>query len=140
MQNWKVWSMNNFVDGMTPLILTGDKNTAVLLMQDIFNNVSPATSIYPGLFVTFMGGPFEDLLIQFHKTRELNSKGAVLFDYAHFGDKYADALKTRVFNQSYDEHEFKLHDRNKNYSPEVKYQEKPKKKNKKHKGDVDIED
>lgn len=126
MQNWKVWSMNNLVDGFTPLILTGDKNTAVLLLKDIFNNTSPTTKIYPGLFVTFMGGPFEDLLIQIHKTREFRAKGAIIFDYAHLDDKYIEALKTRVYNQTYENREFDLK-APENYTPQVKYNEKKKK-------------
>lgn len=126
MQNWKAWSMNNLVDGFTPLILTGDKNTAVLLLKDIFNNTSPTTKIYPGLFVTFMGGPFEDLLIQIHKTREFRAKGAIIFDYAHLDDKYIEALKTRVYNQTYENREFDLK-APENYTPQVKYNEKKKK-------------
>lgn len=126
MQNWKVWSMNNIVDGFTPLILTGDKNTAVLLLKDITNNISPTTKIYPGLFVTFMGGPFEDLLIQIHKTREFKSKGAIIFDYAHLEDVYIDALKTRVYNKSYDNRDLNLKSSG-NYTPQVTYKEKKKK-------------
>lgn len=129
MQNWKVWSMNNYVDGFTPLILTGDKNTAVLLLKDVVNNTSPITKIYPGLFVTFMGGPYEDLLIQIHKTREFKTKGAILFDYAHLDDIYIEALKTRVFNKSYDTREFKLNTPQ-TYAPEVRCKEKKKEKKK----------
>lgn len=126
MQNWKVWSMNNLVDGFTPLILTGDKNTAVLLLKDIFNNTSPTTKIYPGLFVAFMGGPFEDLLVQIHKTREFRAKGSIIFDYAHLDDTYIEALKTRVYNQDYEHREFELKTPE-NYVPQVKYNEKKKK-------------
>ncbi len=137
MQNWKDWSLNNYIDGFTPLLLTGNQNTAVMLLKEVVNNTSPVTKIYPGLFVTFMGGSFEDLLIQIHKTREFNSKGAVIFDYAHLNDTYIDALNTRIFNKSYDTRdskglknkEFKLREP-KDYKPEVKY-EKKKQKNKK---------
>ena len=108
MQNWKVWSMSNFLDGLTPLILTGDKNTAELLMSDVFRNIDSSTNVYPGIFVTFMGGSFEDLLMQIHKTREYKAKGAVLFDYAHLYDKYSDALKTRIYNPSYDDKDVKI--------------------------------
>ena len=131
MQNWKVWSTNYYVDGLTPLLLTGDKNTAMLLLKDVINNINPDTYVYPGLFVTFMGGPYEDLLIQIHKTREFNTKGPVLFDYAHFNDKYADALKTRVFNKFYDSRDTKAH--RKDYKPEVKYKENDRKSRKKNK-------
>ncbi len=124
MQNWRDWSINNYVDGLTPLILTGDKNTANVLLSDVINNTVNTTKIYAGLFVTFMGGADEDLLVQIHKAREYNLKGEILFDYAHFDDKYIDALKTRVFNKSYDVKEDKIND----YKPEVIYKDKKKKK------------
>ncbi len=101
MQNWREWSMNGYVDGVTPLVLTGDKNTAILLLKDVIHNTSPLTNIYPGLFVTFMGGSFDDLLLQIHKTREFKTKGQVLFDYAHLNTEYVDALTARVYNKSY---------------------------------------
>jgi uncharacterized lipoprotein YddW (UPF0748 family) len=126
MQNWKVWSMNNYIDGFTPLILTGDKNTAGLLIKDVINNTSPSTKIYTGLFVTFMGGPYEDLLIQIHKAREFKTKGVILFDYAHLDDVYIDALKTRVFNKAYDTRDLKLNT-SQNYKPTIKYQDNKKK-------------
>lgn len=135
MQNWKLWSAKNYVDGFTPLILTGDKNTAVMLLQEVTDNLSPATTIYPGLFVTFMGGTFEDLLMQIHKTREFKSKGAILFDYAHLSDKYVDALKTRVYNRAYEEKDkpskdVRIREAKKDYKPEIRYKDKKKK----HKG------
>lgn len=98
MQDWKTWSLNNYVDGFTPLILTSDKSTAKTMINDIKSNSSIRTKIYPGLFVTFMGGTFDDLLMQIQEARELNSGGIVLFDYAHLDQKYIDALKVRVFN------------------------------------------
>lgn len=105
MQDWRVWSMNNYVDGFTPLLLTGDKNTANLLMKDVKRNTSISTNIYPGIFVTFMGGTIEDLLLQIHTTREYKTKGQILFDYAHLDDKYVEALTTRVFNESYNHYD-----------------------------------
>lgn len=126
MQNWKDWSVNNYVDGLTPLILTGDKNTANILLNDVIKNTAKNTSIYPGLFVTFMGGPYDELLVQIHKTREFKTKGAVLFDYAHLTDTYADALKTRVFNKSYENKDDKIKETESNSNI------KNKKKNKKH--------
>lgn len=102
MQNWKIWSMNNYIDGLTPLILTGDKNTANLLLNDIIKNTKENTEIYPGIFVTFMGGSEDDLLLQIHKARELKTKGSILFDYGHLSDNYIEALTTRVFNKSYE--------------------------------------
>lgn len=125
MQDWKEWSVENIVDGLTPLLLTGDKNTADLLLNNVFQNTNPSTKIYPGIFVTFMGGSFEDLLIQIHKTREFKAKGAVLFDYAHLKDKYVDALVTRIFNNSYEVNVTKSKE-NKNYVPEVRYKDKKK--------------
>ena len=127
MQNWKTWSMNNYVDGLTPLILTGDKNTADILIKDVVNNSSSMTNIYPGLFVTFMGGPFDNLLMQIHKTREFKTKGAILFDYAHLSDNYIEALTTRVFNPNYDPRDVKVKEE---YKPTVTYKDKKKKRKK----------
>ena len=123
MQNWQTWSMNNYVDGLTPLILTGDKNTADLLIRDVINNTSSMTNVYPGIFVTFMGGPQDNLLIQIHKTREFKTKGAILFDYAHLSDSYIDALTTRIFNPNYDPRDIKVKEE---YKPTVKLGEKKK--------------
>lgn len=100
MQDWKTWSLNNLVDGFTPLILTSDKVTAASMIGDIKNNAGPCTKIYPGLFATFMGGSFDDLLMQIQETRKLATNGVILFDYAHLDQKYIDALKARVYNQS----------------------------------------
>ena len=104
MQDWRTWSVNNYVDGFTPLILTCDNNTASLLINDIKKNSSYITNIYPGLFVTFMNGPTDDLLKQIHETRKLDTSGFVLFDYAHLDNKYIDVLKAGAFNiKNYDE-------------------------------------
>lgn len=130
MQNWKLWSINNYVDGLTPLILTGDKNTADLLIQDVVKNTSSMTNIYPGIFVTFMGGPFDNLLVQIHKTRKFNTEGAILFDYAHLHDNYIDALTTRVFNKSYDPRDIRQQEETK-YEHKVKLNKKEKKRKKK---------
>ncbi len=132
MQNWKLWSINNYVDGLTPLILTGDKNTADLLIQDVVKNTSSMTNIYPGIFVTFMGGPFDNLLVQIHKTRKFNTEGAILFDYAHLNDNYIDALTTRVFNKSYDPRDIRQKEETK-YEHKVKLNKKEKKRKKKNK-------
>ena len=106
MQDWKTWSVQNYVDGFTPLILTCDKQTASLLLSDIQKNSSRLTNIYPGLFVTFMGGATDDLLRQVHETRKLSMSGFILFDYAHFEDKYIDVLKSGAFNiKNYNEPE-----------------------------------
>ncbi len=125
MQNWRTWSVNNYVDGFTPLILTADKNTAIMLLQDVLKNTTPNSKIYAGLFVTFMGGTFEDLLLQIQKTREFNTKGTILFDYAHLDDVYIDALTTRVFNKSYESKEFKMKT-SESFQPKVIYKDKEK--------------
>lgn len=98
MQDWKTWSTLNMIDGFTPLILTSDKLTAANMMSDIKNNSSTCTKVYPGLFVTFMGGSFDDLLMQIQESRKLATNGVILFDYAHLDQKYIDALQARVFN------------------------------------------
>ena len=131
MQNWRMWSINNYVDGFTPLILTGDKNTAILLLKDVIRNTTPNSKIYAGLFVTFMGGADEDLLVQIHKIREYNLKGEILFDYAHLDEKYIDALKTRVFNKSYEVRDEKYKEIDENYKPQVMYKDKKRKSRKK---------
>ena len=99
MQDWRSWSVFNYVDGLTPLILTCDKQTASVLINDVKKNSSHLTNIYPGLFVTFMGGSTDDLLRQVHETRKLAMNGFVVFDYAHFDDKYVDVLKAGAFKE-----------------------------------------
>ncbi|MBR6162564.1 family 10 glycosylhydrolase [bacterium] len=109
MQNWKVWVNNGLVDAVTPLILTSDKNTAEMLLKNVRMTVNNDTALYSGLFVTFMGGSVDDLLIQIQKSREVGANGIILFDYAHFSQKYMDALSTRVFNKNSDETAKKQH-------------------------------
>lgn len=104
MQDWKNWSANNYVDGFTPLILTCDNKTASLLINDIKKHSSYITNIYPGLFVTFMNGPTDDLLKQIHETRKLDTSGFILFDYAHLDNKYIEVLMAGAFNtKNYEE-------------------------------------
>lgn len=100
MQDWKTWSVQNLVDGFTPLVLTCDNKTASLLLNDIKRNSNVNTKIYPGLFVPFMGGASDDLLRQIHETRKLNTSGVVLFDYGHMSPKYTGALLSSVFDSS----------------------------------------
>ena len=78
-----------------------------------------------------MGGSYEDLLVQLHKTREFNAQGAVLFDYAHLGDKYIEALTTRIFNKSYEDKDTKVNSQPKEHNHEIKDKDKEKKKKKK---------
>ena len=99
MQDWRTWSLKGYVDGFTPLILTCDKLVAQNQIQDIKINISPGTKVYSGLFIPFMDGSCDDLLRLIHEARKLNSNGIVLFDYAHFKDKYKATLQERVFNR-----------------------------------------
>ena len=100
MQNWSLWSRENLIDALTPLILTCDKQTSVLLIKDILRNTSNQTMIYPGLFVPFMGGQPNDLLRQIHENRKLRNGGLILFDYAHFDDRYINTLMASAFKES----------------------------------------
>ena len=99
MQDWKTWSVYNYVDGFTPLILTCDKDTADYLIRDIKINSQPSTKIYPGLFVPFMNGNPDDLLRQIHQSRKLKASGVIMFDYAHLQPKYTDVLLVSVFTK-----------------------------------------
>ena len=103
MQNWKIWLQRDMVEAVTPLILTSDKTTAEIILRNIKSYVDEKTALYSGLFVTFMGGSVDDLLVQIQKAREIGANGVILFDYAHFTQKYSDALSTRVFNKHYEE-------------------------------------
>ena len=100
-QDWKTWSQNDYIDGFTPLFLTCDSKMANSMMQDVLRSKSPKTDFYAGLFVTFMSGSEEDLIRQIHEARKLNSKGVIIFDYAHLSDRYVKALSTSVFAPKY---------------------------------------
>ena len=108
LQDWKTWSINNFVDGFTPLFLTCDANTAANLIEEVLRNKSAATKFYAGLFVTFMNGSETDLIKQIHISRKYTLDGLVLFDYAHLKEDYVDALTTRVFNKSYEPRDMRM--------------------------------
>ena len=97
MQDWRAWSYRGYVDGFTPLLLSCDYDTAKGLLQDIKNNSSPKTSIYAGIFVSFMNGSTDDMLRQVHMSRQLNSNGVVIFDYSHFTKDYINALSQSAF-------------------------------------------
>lgn len=96
-QDWKCWSTYGYVDGFTPLLLTCDAKTASVMMQDVNRNKCPETALYAGLFITFMGGSNEDLIRQVHESRKLGAKGVIVFDYAHFNDKYINTLTASAF-------------------------------------------
>lgn len=98
LQDWKPWSDNNYINAFTPLFLTCDSKMANSMMQDIIRAKSPKTDLYAGLFVTFMGGAEEDLIRQIHEARKLDTKGVIIFDYAHLNKRYAKTLATSVFS------------------------------------------
>ena len=100
LQDWKNWSINNFVDGFTPLFLTCDDKTASNLMEEVLRNKSASTKLYAGLFVAFMNGSGSDLIKQIHATRRYSLNGLILFDYAHLKDEYVDMLTASVFKSS----------------------------------------
>jgi uncharacterized lipoprotein YddW (UPF0748 family) len=100
LQDWKNWSMKNFVDGFTPLFLTCDDKTEVNLIEEVLRNKSASTKLYAGLFVTFMKGSSEDLLKQIHAARKYSLDGLIIFDYAHFTDDYVSVLTESVFKPS----------------------------------------
>jgi len=97
LQDWKNWSLNNFVDGFTPLFLTCDDKTAMNLMGNVLRNKSANTKLYAGLFVTFMNGSNADLIKQIHAARKYDLNGLIIFDYAHLKDNYVDTLTQSVF-------------------------------------------
>lgn len=97
MQDWRNWSMNNFVDGFTPLFLTCDDKTAMNLMDQILRNKSASTKLYAGLFVTFMNGSNADLMKQIHAARRYCLNGLIIFDYAHLNENYLNTLTESVF-------------------------------------------
>lgn len=100
LQDWKNWSINNFVDGFTPLFLTCDDKTASNLMEEVLRNKSASTKLYAGLFVAFMNGSGSDLIKQIHATRRYSLNGLILFDYAHLKEEYVDMLTASVFKSS----------------------------------------
>lgn len=97
LQDWKNWSMNNFIDGFTPLFLTCDDKTAMSLMEEVLRNKSASTKLYAGLFVTFMNGSDTDLIKQIHAARRYSLNGLIIFDYAHLKENYVSTLTESVF-------------------------------------------
>lgn len=92
LQDWKEWSLNNYIDGVTPLFLTCDAKTASKAIKKVAESISPKTDLFAGLFVTFIGGSPDDLIRQIHESRKLNVSGVILFDYAHITNRYTEAL------------------------------------------------
>ncbi len=97
LQDWKNWSINNFVDGFTPLFLTCDDKTASNLMEEVLRNKSASTKLYAGLFVAFMNGSNSDLIKQIHAARKYSLNGLILFDYAHLKENYVQTLTESIF-------------------------------------------
>ena len=97
LQDWKNWSINNFVDGFTPLFLTCDDKTAANLMEEVLRNKSASTKLYAGLFVAFMNGSSADMIKQIHAARKYCLNGLIIFDYAHLNNNYIDTLTESVF-------------------------------------------
>ncbi len=97
LQDWKTWSLNNYIDGFTPLFLTCDDKTAMNLMGNVLRNKAPNTKLYAGLFVTFMNGSNADLIKQIHASRRYAVNGVIIFDYAHLKDSYIEMLTQSIF-------------------------------------------
>lgn len=97
-QDWRTWSVKQYIDGFTPLFLTYDSKMLSSMMNDVMNVKSPNTDLYAGLFVTFMGGASEDLIRQIFETRKMNVNGVILFDYAHTTPVYTSTLMASAFN------------------------------------------
>lgn len=99
-QDWQKWSDRDYLDAITPLILTSDDELFEIMLKEIKTKISSRTTVYPGLFIGFMEGETEDLLKQINVSRSLKSDGVVLFDWAHLGNKYKEALKFCVFTST----------------------------------------
>ena len=123
-QDWRTWSVNNYINGFTPLFLTYDSKMLASMMNDVMNVKSPQTDLYAGLFVTFMGGAPEDLIRQIYETRKMNANGVILFDYAHTTPVYTSTLMASAFKDNI---------KDKTLAQEKKKEEKPREKEKSNK-------
>lgn len=99
-QDWQTWTQKGHLNAITPLILTSDDALFEIMLKEIKTKVPNSTTVYPGLFVGFMEGESEDLLKQINVARTLKSGGVVLFDWAHLGNKYKEALRFCVFTST----------------------------------------
>lgn len=97
-QDWRSWSLNNYINGFTPLFLTYDYQMLASMMNDVLRIKSPTTDLFAGLFVTFMGGASEDLIRQIYQTRIMKANGVIIFDWAHTTGQYTSALMASAFN------------------------------------------
>lgn len=100
LQDWQTWSVNNYIKGFTPLFLTCNAKTLNAMLTQVMQHKTANTDLFAGLFVTFMGGSEEDLIREIHETRKLDVNGVILFDFAHLGDKYINAIAARAFKSS----------------------------------------
>lgn len=123
-QDWRTWSVNNYINGFTPLFLTYDSKMLASMMNDVMNVKSPQTDLYAGLFVTFMGGAPEDLIRQIYETRKMNANGIILFDYAHTTPVYTSTLMASAFKDNI---------KDKTLAQAKKKEEKPREKEKSNK-------
>ena len=123
-QDWRTWSVNNYINGFTPLFLTYDSKMLASMMNDVMNVKSPQTDLYAGLFVTFMGGAPEDLIRQIYETRKMNANGVILFDYAHTTPVYTSTLMASAFKDNI---------KDKTLAQTKKKEEKPREKEKSNK-------
>lgn len=123
-QDWRTWSVNNYINGFTPLFLTYDSKMLASMMNDVMNVKSPQTDLYAGLFVTFMGGAPEDLIRQIYETRKMNANGVILFDYAHTTPVYTSTLMASAFKDNI---------KDKTLAQSKKKEEKPREKEKNNK-------
>lgn len=123
-QDWRTWSVNNYINGFTPLFLTYDSKMLASMMNDVMNVKSPQTDLYAGLFVTFMGGAPEDLIRQIYETRKMNANGVILFDYAHTTPVYTSTLMASAFKDNL---------KDKTLAQAKKKEEKPREKEKSNK-------
>ena len=97
-QDWRTWSVKDYINGFTPLFLTYDSKMLSSMMNNVKNVKAPCTDLYAGLFVTFMGGASEDLIRQIYETRKLEANGVILFDWAHTTPTYTTTLMASAFN------------------------------------------
>lgn len=123
-QDWRTWSVNNYINGFTPLFLTYDSKMLASMMNDVMNVKSSQTDLYAGLFVTFMGGAPEDLIRQIYETRKMNANGVILFDYAHTTPVYTSTLMASAFKDNI---------KDKTLAQSKKKEEKPREKEKSNK-------
>lgn len=115
LQDWKEWSNSKIIDGVTPLFLTCDNKTATNSINKVLSAINPATKLYAGIFVTFIGGSSDDLIRQLHMAKKMNLGGVILFDYAHITNKYISTM-TMFFceNKEIPKVDTKKHRKNKN--------------------------